>query len=217
MTPLDIAISQIGYTEGKNNSTKYGAWYGLNNQPWCMMFVQWCFAMANCPLPFKSASCADTLQWYKAYYPNDVTLTPKPNDIVIYTFGHTGIVERSEGNYIIAIEGNTSPTTSGAQANGDGVYRRMRAKTLVKAYIRPRVEQESDYMTKDEILKELGDQYIHTYSELPQWAKAPIRKLLDEGIINGGTDASVDPDDINMYLSDIKTIVIIERMLEKLK
>jgi hypothetical protein len=31
------------YKEGVNNDTKYGKWYGLNNQPWCAMYVSWCF------------------------------------------------------------------------------------------------------------------------------------------------------------------------------
>ena len=39
---VDMAISQLGYTEGPNNDTKYGDWYGLPNQPWCAMFVSWC-------------------------------------------------------------------------------------------------------------------------------------------------------------------------------
>ena len=39
---LEIARSQIGYQEGYNNDTKYGAWYGLNNEPWCAMFCSWC-------------------------------------------------------------------------------------------------------------------------------------------------------------------------------
>lgn len=212
MTPLDVAISQIGYTEGRNNNTKYGAWYGLNHQPWCMMFVQWCFAMANCPLPFKSASCSETLQWYKAYKPNMVKASPMPNDIVIYNFGHTGIVERDAGDYIVAIEGNTSATNNGSQANGDGVYRRGRKKSTVTAYIRPYNFKE-DYMTKEQILNELGDKYIHTYDELPKWAKPTMRKLLDDGIINGGT--TDDPNDINMPLSDIKLLVIVQRMLDK--
>lgn len=216
MTPLEVAISQIGYTEGRNNSTKYSKWYGLNNVPWCMIFIQWVFAMANCPLVFKSASCSETLQWYKAYRPNMVKASPMPNDIVIYNFGHTGIVERDAGDYIVAIEGNTSATNSGgieAQANGDGVYRRARKKSLVTAYIRP---YEEDYMTRDEILEELGDREIKNYSELPNWAKPTMRRLLDEGIINGGTDASVDPDDINMPLSNVRLLVVVQRMLDRL-
>lgn len=41
---VKAAQAEIGYKEGKNNDNKYGKWYGLNNQPWCMIFVCWCFA-----------------------------------------------------------------------------------------------------------------------------------------------------------------------------
>lgn len=74
---------------------------------------------------------------------------------------------------------------------------------------------EDDYMTKDEILKELGDQYIATYDDLPNWAKPEVRELLDAGIINGGTDISVDANDIGMFLSDIKTIIVAKRLSER--
>lgn len=72
-----------------------------------------------------------------------------------------------------------------------------------------------DYMTRDQILKEIGDKYITTYSELPDWAKPDMRELLDNGTINGGTDYATDPDDINMFMSDIKAIIVAKRMMEK--
>jgi len=46
---LSIARGELGNTEvpAGSNRTKYGKWYGMNGQPWCMMFVQWCFAQAG--------------------------------------------------------------------------------------------------------------------------------------------------------------------------
>lgn len=58
-----------------------------------------------------------------------------------------------------------------------------------------------------------GDRFISRYDELPTWAQPTIRELLDNGTINGGT--ADDPDDINMYLSDIKVICIVKRMLQR--
>ena len=47
MIVIDAAQNEVGYQETGNNDTKYGKWYGLNNQPWCAMFVSWCFAQAD--------------------------------------------------------------------------------------------------------------------------------------------------------------------------
>ena len=42
---LQKAISQLGIKESppESNNVKYGSWYGQNYQPWCAMFVTWCF------------------------------------------------------------------------------------------------------------------------------------------------------------------------------
>src|SRR4030095_2697910 len=42
---LKKAISQLGTKESpaESNNVKYGSWYGQNYQPWCAMFVTWCF------------------------------------------------------------------------------------------------------------------------------------------------------------------------------
>ena len=58
---LQVARGELGYKESPagSNRTKYGAWFGLNGQPWCMMFVQWCFRQADAQdlLPALTASC----------------------------------------------------------------------------------------------------------------------------------------------------------------
>jgi hypothetical protein len=126
--------------------------------------------------------------------------------------GHTAIIEKDNGDgTVTSIEGNTSSGTSGSQDNGGGVYRRIRSKSLIKTLMRPLGDE---YMTKDEILAELGDKYIERFSDLPEWAKADMRELLDSGIINGGTDKAIDSEDINMFLSDIKTVIINKRMMK---
>lgn len=215
MTPLDLARQDIGYGETPVNKTKYGEWYGWNGVSWCVQAVQYWYAKAGHPLPFKTASSSALANYYKANEPDKVVKDPKPNDIVYLNVGqgHTGIVEKDNGDgTITTIEGNTSPGTKGSQDNGGGVYRRIRSKNLIKTIMRPLGDE---YMTKDEILAELGDQYIKTYADLPEWAKADMRELLDSGIINGGTAASVDSEDINMFLSDIKTVIINKRMMSK--
>ena len=88
-------------------------------------------------------------------------------------------------------------------------------KVRAKIYPAQMPKYGDDYMTKNEILAELGDKYIERFSDLPEWAKKDMRELLDSGIVNGGTDKSVDSEDINMFLSDIKTIIINKRMMGK--
>lgn len=136
---IEIAKSQIGVAESPKNSNKqqYGEWYGWNGVAWCMIFVQWVFAHAGQTLPYKTASCSSLLNWYKRNRPDQVHDTPEIGDIVIFDWGHTGIVMGLSKSYIITIEGNTSPTIIGSQDNGGGVYQRYRAKSKVTAYIRP--------------------------------------------------------------------------------
>ena len=94
---LNIARGQLGVTESPagSNRTKYGKWMGLDGQPWCMSFVQWCFHQAGTPLPHKTGSCSALLNWYLKNRPDCVMKDPQPGDIAIFTFGHTGIVERA--------------------------------------------------------------------------------------------------------------------------
>ena len=44
---LKRAITQLGVVESPpgSNNQKYGSWYGMNGQPWCMIFVSWCFEL----------------------------------------------------------------------------------------------------------------------------------------------------------------------------
>lgn len=130
---LTVARDELNYHEGYNNYTKYaeGSWdnqfYGweLQNQPWCDVFVDWCFctafglyngaAMTYQTVGSGSALCSASAQYYKnngAYYNY-----PQPGDQIFFYNGgdinHTGLVETVEGNgqnwtRITTIEGNSS-------------------------------------------------------------------------------------------------------------
>lgn len=180
---LKIADGEIGYTESPPNSnrTKYGAWYGLDGQPWCMMFVQWVFDQAGSPLPYKTASCSALERWYRFNKPGSVYTTPAPGDMVIYNFGHTGIVESVSGSKITAIEGNTSAGSSGSQNNGGGVYRRTRSISTVTAFIRP--DYEEDNMTGKEIYTKLKE-YLGSMP-FPEWAEEEMKLARELGITDG--------------------------------
>lgn len=181
---LKTAAGELGTVErpANSNRTKYGAWYGLDGNPWCMMFVQWCFAQAGRPLPHRTASCSDMLSWYRKYRPERVTAEPKPRDIVIYNFGHTGIVESVAASTITAIEGNTSAGEAGSQSNGGGVFRRKRSRALVTAFIRAFDDWEEN-MTGKEIYDALND-YLKK-QPVPGWAKKELEEAVKLGVTDG--------------------------------
>lgn len=141
------AVSQIGYKEKGNNDTIYGAWYGMNYQPYCMMFVSWCAAQCGIStgtIP-KLAYVPYCVEFYQKQgrYKAKGTYKPQPGDLIIYdSNSHIGIVEKVQGNTVFTIEGNTS--ANGNNSNGDGVYRRSRALTnsWIKGYCLPDYKEE---------------------------------------------------------------------------
>lgn len=148
---LDIARGELGNKESPPNSNecKYNDWYygrrvSGSSYPWCMTFLQWVFNQAGMPLPYLTASCSGLLTWYQRNRPDAIKKTPNLADIVIYNFGHTGVVEKVNDSNIVAIEGNTSPTAGGSQSNGGMVCRKTRGFKTVTAYIRPDYDKEDD-------------------------------------------------------------------------
>lgn len=139
---LAQAAAEIGYKEGSGNDTKYGRWYGMNNQPWCMMFISWCAAKAGIAAGVvpKLAYVPYCVDFYekKGLYHKKAGYTPRPGDIVFYGANdHVGVVEKISGGRLVTIEGNTS--ANGNSSNGDGVYRRTRQLTdgWIKGYASP--------------------------------------------------------------------------------
>ena len=156
---LKVAISQIGYTESPKNSnkTKYGAWFGDNGEPWCAIFLDWCFEQAKAgslfPHNANAAYAQDQIvskcggSWVMPKTTSKSTrkaylAKAKPGDVVCFDFGkmnayrqHIGIVEKVSGDYLYCIEGNTSQ--AGSQSNGGMVCRQRRIYTSVCSAARP--------------------------------------------------------------------------------
>lgn len=116
---VQIARNEVGYKEQGANITKYGEWYGMQDE-WCNMFVCWCAAQAGIGediIP-KMAYVPSTANWfdakgqYKNSRANGGNYTPQPGDIVLFDYNHNttsdhiGIVEKTEGNTLYTIEGN---------------------------------------------------------------------------------------------------------------
>jgi cell wall-associated NlpC family hydrolase len=148
---LNRAKFETGYTEKNNNETKYGAWYGVNKQPWCAIFVSWCYDKAGLVDKVAAqskkgfASCDAGLKWFAKKGKIVPVGEAKEGDIVFFQFDndaqpdHVGIVEKNMKRLkaLKTIEGNTSPNNKGSQSNGGGVYQKKRSYATVMAVVRP--------------------------------------------------------------------------------
>ena len=154
-------------------------WYGLDGQPWCMMFIQWVFAQAGASalLPARTASCGALMRAAKAAG-MWVTGNYQPGDVVIYDFpggaatDHCGIVVTPLTNGIRSIEGNTA---AGNDSNGGEVMERTRLEKYIVGAVRPHYEDEKE-VTMDNTPK--------ISKEAVEWAKA-------NGILNGSKDGDL--------------------------
>jgi hypothetical protein len=156
-TALDIvhtATQEVGFIEGPNNENKYGAWYGLNNEPYCAIFLSWVFAQNNlshlvaAQTPKGFSYCPAGLAWYQRNLQVVGKYAGQPGDIVFYSFAGNGIADHTEiivgasRDGITTVGGNTSPdhAVTASQANGNGVYLRHRPYLYVLAICRPNYE-----------------------------------------------------------------------------
>jgi len=150
MSLIDAVIAQaqgnIGYQEGANNDNKFAATAKHpNHQPWCATFIVACFSKAGALGSIKnSSSCIEIAKWAKTKKVLFDVTQAKRGDLILMNFSgskvpeHIGIALADYDvvrNAVLTIEGNTSD--SGSQANGDGVYRKIRGAKFVLAVIRP--------------------------------------------------------------------------------
>ena len=66
------------------------------------------------------------------------TSRPRAGDLVRFTFDHVGLFEKdNHDGTITTVEGNTgaSGAVSDSRTGGDGVYRKIRSKSLVRDYL----------------------------------------------------------------------------------
>jgi len=141
---LSKAITQLGKKEEPIGSNwgapvkDYLKSVGINfPASWCMAFVYWCYNNSlnegeDNPLVKTGGVLA---HWNKA---DDKykTQEPKVGDIFIMDFGkglgHTGIVEKVDGNILHTIEANTNDDGS---REGYKVCRRVRKRSKIKGYL----------------------------------------------------------------------------------
>lgn len=160
---ISIARRELGYLEkasnkslddktanvGSNNYTKYARdlYPSLQGQPWCDMFVDWCFVQAFGQVNARkligggfSAYTPTSAQYYKdkGWW----RTIPQPGDQVFFKndirICHTGIVTNVANGRVYTVEGNTSGA-SGVIANGGGVFEKSYdlTYTRIAGYGRP--------------------------------------------------------------------------------
>lgn len=163
MTPEDAvinyALSQIGYVEKPGNLTKYGAWYGLDGNPWCAMFLAYC--LDTCGIkPFGPRPKGFALVQEGVNYSKTVgrwSAYPKRGAYAVFQFDgdpqadHIGLLVGWDNHYVTTIDGNSNEAGS---SNGGMVVQKTRPRSLVMGYIYPNFEDWSDMpLTTDDIIK----------------------------------------------------------------
>jgi hypothetical protein len=144
---LEKARSFLGYVESPpgSNGNMFGEWYGMNFEPWCAMFVSYCFEHVAHGSP---SFAAGTTYAYVPYIVADARAhmfglsaveSPIPGDLVCFNwdggeFDHVGLFEDGIPEGFDTIEGNTSTSNN---SNGGQVMRRRRsADTQETVFVR---------------------------------------------------------------------------------
>lgn len=196
---IDAAMEDLGYSESPPNSnlTKFGEWYGLNGQPWCVMAPAYWFSKAGERMAFynggKTASCQTLLRCYREQGQTVPASEIQVGDILILNFSgkkvngeldteHCGlVVEKGKlaGTWY-TIEGNTTPGVEGTpqeEYNGGCVAKKLRNIKNVVGVCRP------NYQPEPEVIDDVTG----------HWAEANIKWGKEIGIVNGYDDGSFRP------------------------
>lgn len=112
---VSTAMSQVGYREGAGNNNKYGAWFGMNNVAWCVIFVCWCAAQSGAPIPTKYSYVGDMSSYFQSrglYRTVASGYIPKAGDLMIQGDRHIGIVRSATRAAVQTVEGNYSDSVA---------------------------------------------------------------------------------------------------------
>lgn len=155
---VNWAKSRVGVVEhpaGSNRGPYITQWSELSGYPGAS--VPWCQNFVNASAYVGSRKRIKPI-WFGGYTVSVVEQAnngehglkrisleeARPGDWCYFNFpggesvDHVGLFMHREGNTVYTIEGNTSPEGSGgSDANGGGVFRRTRHKSLIAAVVRP--------------------------------------------------------------------------------
>ena len=223
---LNIARNDLGYKESPagSNRTKYGEWYGLNGQPWCMMAIQFWLNQAGVPVPLKTASCGSFMRAAQAHG-QWVTGGYQPGDIVIMDFpgnkaktDHCGIVVTALTDGVRTIEGNTGV---GNDSNGGEVMELTRPLSVIIGAYRPHYAEETvekeDDMDIDKLINSMTDeQLIHLVERIQAaLAKRPISAALAAEVEQAKTMGITDGQGPNKLCTRAQAAAMIVRAVNR--
>ncbi len=186
-------------------------------QPWCAMFVSVVFAntfgaeMVEKLLGGHYAYCPYGVNHFKKIGIWK-TSNPKSGDVIMFRNAsgvacHTGIVTAVDSKKVYTIEGNTS-SASGVVANGGCVAKKSYSLSYSRIMGYGNIDYTSikeELMSKeyDELKAELtalraevnkaNSKMIYNYvdSNMPDWARPTIQKMMDKGLLKGDENAEL--------------------------
>lgn len=205
---IEAALADLSYTENPagSNMTKFGERYGMNGDPWCVIFLWDVFQRAGERMAFynggKTASCTRLMELYKAEGRWFTDGNYQAGDIPIMTFSkkrevqHCGlIIGKSDDGGWVTVEGNTSPGLEGSQDNGGCVAKKIRYKANILGVCRPQYSPEPAVIVPD---------YTGRWSE-EYWEKG-----ISLGIIKEAKDGKYRPTD-NATREEVLAMIIRSR------
>jgi hypothetical protein len=146
---VEILVAEDGVREIPQNSNRgprveeyqRATWLDGTGWPWCAAFVCWGLMKLEAEFDFPFARPQTGGAWdFENWAKQQGLVLMKPpgkilkGDIVIFTFSHIGVAREDESNgQVPTIEGNTD---SGGSREGNGAYKRTRAKSLIRSVIR---------------------------------------------------------------------------------
>jgi hypothetical protein len=160
---VEIAQNEVGVREvgGNNRGDRIREYQASTDLapaawPWCAAYIDWCIKewlkdsqvtkwlnlqrSTHEEWRPKTALAYGLTAWARKR-PNTTKIftekdRAKLGDIVTFDFSHVGFVVEDTGKEIVTLEGNTGQKGLRDSETGDGVWRKVRKKTLVKDLIR---------------------------------------------------------------------------------
>jgi hypothetical protein len=160
---IAIATAEVGTREsgGNNCGLRIREYQSATNLdpgawPWCSAWVDWCIRewvsipqvviwlnlQRRSPEEWRpKTALAYGLKSWALQRPNTTKIYNETHkaelgDIVTFDFSHVGFVIEDCGSEIVTLEANTNRKGTRDSTSGDGVWRKIRKKTLVKDLIR---------------------------------------------------------------------------------